>query len=133
MQSFDRSIAQGDGEAALKKLQTSLKQLSDIVETKDKEKVFNQNAVCLNLIGDVEQAMVKGFPFSVPKEYDNLPQLKVRPAGSGLGRLSTHLLPLSGQSCPLLFCWLRAECQAACETDFMNTVRVSYRLLSQTR
>lgn len=69
---------QGDGEAALKKLQTNLKQLSDIVETKDKEKVFNQNAVCLNLIGDVEQAMVKGFPFSVPKEYDNLPQLKVR-------------------------------------------------------
>lgn len=68
----------GDGEAALKKLQTNLKQLSDIVETKDKEKVFNQNAVCLNLIGDVEQAMVKGFPFSVPKEYDNLPQLKGR-------------------------------------------------------
>ena len=72
-------VAQGDGEAALKKLQTSLRELSDIVETKDKEKVFNQNAVCLNLIGDVEQAMVKGFPFSVPKEYDNLPQLKVKP------------------------------------------------------
>lgn len=72
-------LAQGDGEAALKKLQTSLRELSDIVETKDKEKVFNQNAVCLNLIGDVEQAMVKGFPFTVPKEYDNLPQLKVRP------------------------------------------------------
>ncbi|KAK9821695.1 hypothetical protein WJX74_009402 [Apatococcus lobatus] len=68
----------GDGESALKKLQTSLRELSDTVESKDKEKIFNQNAVCLNLIGDIEQAMVKGFPYSVPKEYDSLPQLKGR-------------------------------------------------------
>ena len=61
----------------MKQLQAALKQLGDIVETKDKDKVFNQNAICLNLIGDVEQAMVKGFPYDVPKEFDNLPQLKV--------------------------------------------------------
>lgn len=52
--------------------------MGDIVESKDKEKIYNQNAVCLNLIGDIEQAMVKAFPFSVPKEYDSLPQLKVK-------------------------------------------------------
>jgi len=32
----------------------------------------------LSTIGKLEQLMVKGFPFVVPKEYANLPQLKGR-------------------------------------------------------
>ena len=43
----------------------------------------------LSLVGDVEELMVAGFPFSVPAEYSDLPQLlgradveARRPAGS---------------------------------------------------
>jgi hypothetical protein len=34
---------------------------------------------CLDAVGAVEEAMVDGFPFIVPEEYSNLPQLKVVP------------------------------------------------------
>ena len=33
------------------------------------------------MVGNVEEAMVGGFPFDVPAEYANLPQLKVRGGG----------------------------------------------------
>ena len=33
---------------------------------------------CLGHIGDMEAAMVKEFPFEVPSEFKDLPQLKVR-------------------------------------------------------
>ena len=32
---------------------------------------------CLGYIGDIEAAMVKEFPYDVPSEWKNLPQLKV--------------------------------------------------------
>lgn len=35
----------------------------------------------LEFVNVIENAMVKGFPFEVPKEYDDLPQLKVGPLG----------------------------------------------------
>ena len=33
---------------------------------------------CLQYVSNIEEAMVKGFPFAVPPEYSGLPQLKVR-------------------------------------------------------
>ena len=31
---------------------------------------------CLQYVSNIEEAMVKGFPFAVPPEYSGLPQLK---------------------------------------------------------
>ena len=33
---------------------------------------------CLQYVSNIEEAMVKGFPFAVPPEYSGLPQLKAR-------------------------------------------------------
>ncbi len=40
--------------------------------------VIESQQKALTYVGAIEEAMVKGFPFQVPKDYDNLPQLKVR-------------------------------------------------------
>lgn len=48
------------------------------VEEKNKEQTWTQRASLLNLVGQLEETMVQGFPFEVPVEYSNLPQLKGR-------------------------------------------------------
>lgn len=39
---------------------------------------MEKQQAALTCVGNIEEAMVKGFPFTVPSQYDNLPQLKVR-------------------------------------------------------
>jgi hypothetical protein len=39
--------------------------------------VVEKQQAALTAVGSIEEAMVKGFPFTVPSAYDNLPQLKV--------------------------------------------------------
>jgi peptidylprolyl isomerase len=39
--------------------------------------VVEKQQAALTAVGNIEEAMVKGFPFTVPSTYDNLPQLKV--------------------------------------------------------
>lgn len=48
------------------------------VENRDKEGVWLARANLLDAVGEVEALMVEGFPFEVPEEYSNLPQLKGR-------------------------------------------------------
>jgi peptidylprolyl isomerase len=59
-------------------IKTDIESLQEIAEVKDKEKTLIQRAKTLNLIGELEQMMVKGFPYEVPAEYSNFPQLKGR-------------------------------------------------------
>ncbi|MFB2768602.1 peptidylprolyl isomerase [Pelatocladus sp. BLCC-F211] len=65
-------------EALISELKSGLSNLEEVTKTKDKEQVLAQRADLLNLVGDLEDLMVQGFPFEVPKEYSNLPQLKGR-------------------------------------------------------
>lgn len=48
-----------------------------MLDAQDKQEVPLVQQRCLDYVGQVEEAMVKGFPFDVPPEYANLPQLKV--------------------------------------------------------
>jgi len=48
------------------------------VDTKDKEKLWQLRANLLNSVSQLEDYMVQGFPFEVPEQYSNLPQLKGR-------------------------------------------------------
>lgn len=60
----------------------SLAEFQGILEAQDKQAVPLQQQKALDFVSAVEEAMVKGFPFEVPKEYADLPQLKVSlPAG----------------------------------------------------
>lgn len=74
-----------EGLKALSELEANLRAFSKILEgteQKDAEKVKQEVPVlqqeALAYVGRVEEAMVQGFPFKVPEQYSNLPQLKGR-------------------------------------------------------
>lgn len=48
------------------------------IEDNNKEGVWIKRAELLEEVGVLESLMVEGFPFEVPEEYSNLPQLKGR-------------------------------------------------------
>ncbi|MGL4884298.1 MAG: peptidylprolyl isomerase, partial [Waterburya sp.] len=62
-------------ESIINQLITGTEKLNTIVETKDREATSEARQEALELVGDLEQLMVVGFPFEVPQEYNNLPQL----------------------------------------------------------
>lgn len=66
------------GEAILEDIKTGVNELQEAVENKDKEQVSLKRGALLSKITDIEELMVTGFPFEVPEEYANLPQLKGR-------------------------------------------------------
>ncbi len=68
------------GLAALEALDKSLNEFQKIIDFKDKQEVPLKQREALVYVGAVEEAMVKGFPFEVPKEYADRPLLKVRGA-----------------------------------------------------
>ncbi|MGD1907467.1 MAG: peptidylprolyl isomerase [Leptolyngbyaceae cyanobacterium] len=69
---------QAQAEQLLTDLQAGLEALDGIVEARDKSGVWLQRAALLDIVGKVEALMVEGFPFEVPEDYANLPQLKGR-------------------------------------------------------
>jgi len=75
------SLAPGkkaDGEKALKEMETVLADFQVIVAQKDKQEVPLQQQKALSLVGRIEEDMINGFPFDVPKEYADRPLLKGR-------------------------------------------------------
>ena len=59
-------------------ISAQLETLQTAAQDKDLETLWSTRRSVLGTIGDLEYLMVKGFPYEVPAEYDNLPQLKGR-------------------------------------------------------
>ncbi|MDJ0597615.1 MAG: peptidylprolyl isomerase [Crocosphaera sp.] len=72
------SDRQPQAETILENIKTEVNELQEAVENKDKEQVWLKRRAILDNIGEIEALMVEGFPFQVPEEYANLPQLKGR-------------------------------------------------------
>ena len=68
---------QDSGLKAIESLEAAFKECDKVVESQDKQAVPSAQQNALNYVGQIEEAMVKKFPFEVPSQYDNLPQLKV--------------------------------------------------------
>lgn len=69
---------QPEAEALLSVMQQEVTELQTAAEAKDKEQIRQKQAELLDHVGAFEEAMVQAFPFEVPAEYSNLPQLKGR-------------------------------------------------------
>ncbi|PIG92086.1 peptidylprolyl isomerase [Gloeocapsopsis sp. IPPAS B-1203] len=69
---------QPQAEALIDELQAGINDLRQATESKDKEQIWIGRAKVLNLVSTLEELMVQGFPYDVPDEYSNLPQLKGR-------------------------------------------------------
>ncbi|MEL4894512.1 peptidylprolyl isomerase [Crocosphaera sp. Alani8] len=72
------SDRQPQAESILESVKTEISELQEAVKNKDKEQVWLTRRAILDNIGKIEALMVEGFPFDVPAEYANLPQLKGR-------------------------------------------------------
>ncbi|WP_019507753.1 peptidylprolyl isomerase [Pleurocapsa sp. PCC 7319] len=62
-------------ESLIEQLAAGTEELKEIVAAKDREATYVKRQELLGLVGDLEQLMVVGFPFEIPEEYNNLPQL----------------------------------------------------------
>ncbi|BAZ42181.1 hypothetical protein NIES4101_81490 [Calothrix sp. NIES-4101] len=92
---------QTEAQTLIAQIKTGVASLQELAETKDKEKVKEKRAEVLNLVGELEQAMVKGFPYEVPSEYSNLPQLKGRATVAMKTSKGDLTMVLDGYSAPV--------------------------------
>ncbi|AFY61048.1 peptidylprolyl isomerase [Synechococcus sp. PCC 6312] len=72
----------------LEQLNQTLDALQTAAEAKDRQQLLPLKAQALDQVGRLEDLMVKGFPFQIPAEYRNLPQL--------LGRATVKLTTSKG-------------------------------------
>lgn len=72
------SDRQGLAQDLLASLKIDLESLKASVDAQDKEQVGAERRSILNQITQLEELMVTEFPFEVPADYANLPQLKGR-------------------------------------------------------
>jgi peptidylprolyl isomerase len=79
---------QEQGKNLLAQMTEEVETLKEAVEAKDKEQIWNVRKQILDQVGEFEELMVTGFPFEVPDEYSNLPQL--------LGRATVELETTKG-------------------------------------
>jgi len=68
----------GDASAKIDQIKQMLSDFEVIAEKKDKQQVPILQQDILKLVGEIEEDMVPGFPYDVPADYSNLPQLKGR-------------------------------------------------------
>lgn len=85
----------------LDNLKTEVAQLQEAADKKDKEQVQQIQGSLLSKITDLEELMVVGFPFEVPSEYANLPQLKGRAIVEVETTKGTLTLVVDGYSAPV--------------------------------
>lgn len=71
---------QEQASAIIAELQNGIGILQKVAEAKDKDQTRAERSKLLDKVGELEELMVTGFPFEVPTEYSNLPQLKGRAA-----------------------------------------------------
>lgn len=69
---------QPQAEELINRINNQITELQTITKTKDKEQVWEKRRIILDEITTLEELMVQGYPFEVPAEYSNLPQLKGR-------------------------------------------------------
>ncbi len=69
---------QPQAKALIAELKSGVEAMQETAKTKDKEKITQQRAHLLDFVTELEQSMVQKFPFEVPTEYSDLPQLKGR-------------------------------------------------------
>lgn len=65
-------------QALIEEIQADLTPLKEAAEAEDIEKVSQAKSEVLSHVGELEASMINRFPFEVPAEYNNLPQLKGR-------------------------------------------------------
>lgn len=73
-----RSEKRKEAEEILERVKSEMPSVDAAIQQKNAELVVDRQKEVLRDVGLLEELMVKRFPFSIPPEYDGLPQLKGR-------------------------------------------------------
>ncbi|MHC5938231.1 peptidylprolyl isomerase [Nostoc sp.] len=92
---------QPQAEAWITELKSGVGKLQELANTKDKEQILQDRGKLLNLVTQLEESMVKQFPFEVPAQYSNLPQLKGRATVEFKTNKGDLTLVVDGYSAPV--------------------------------
>ncbi|NET44091.1 peptidylprolyl isomerase [Okeania sp. SIO2B3] len=92
---------QSEAEAIIEQLDQGIINIREVAEAKDGEQVLEQRAQLLALVGQLEELMLEGFPFEVPSEFVNLPQLKGRATIKMETEKGSLTLVVDGYSAPI--------------------------------
>jgi len=88
-------------EALMSAIQANIAIAEDAAGQADRETVWTQRRQILNQIGDLEALMVGEFPFEIPAEYANLPQLKGRAKVEMETEKGTIVILVDGYNAPI--------------------------------
>jgi peptidylprolyl isomerase len=69
---------QDEARSLITEIQADVEAMRLAVDEGNKEAIWQKRSEILDKVGQIEQDMVQAFPFEVPSEYSNLPQLKGR-------------------------------------------------------
>ncbi|MBD1924457.1 peptidylprolyl isomerase [Microcoleus sp. FACHB-831] len=88
-------------EDLIAKMNEDIASLREAVEAKDKENIWLERGKILDKVGQLEELMVQEFPYEVPSEFSNLPQLKGRATVEMATSKGNLTLVLDGYSAPV--------------------------------
>ena len=66
---------QPQAEAVIDRLTQGITELREVVDSKEREATYIKRKELLDMVTELEELMVVGYPFEVPEEYAYLPQL----------------------------------------------------------
>ena len=92
---------QPQAESIIEHLTSGVAEIQEIVDSKDREATYVKRRELLELVGDLEQLMVVGYPFEVPSEYSYLPQLLGRATVAMKTNKGDLTIVLDGYSAPV--------------------------------
>lgn len=88
-------------EAIIAKMTQGVASMREAVDAKDKEKTWIARGQFLDDVTTLEEMMVKAFPFKVPEEYSQLPQLKGRATVEMTTKKGNLKVVVDGYSAPV--------------------------------
>ncbi|MGC9505310.1 peptidylprolyl isomerase [Baaleninema sp.] len=92
---------QPQAQEKLAQLENGMVELETVVEEQDKEQAWVVRRQLLDTLGEFEELMVDGFPFEVPEDYADLPQLKGRATVEMTTAQGTVTLIADGYNAPV--------------------------------
>ncbi len=93
--------AQTQGKNLIEEMNQEIISLQEAVESKDKDRVWDLRGEILDKVTNLEELMVTAFPFEVPEEYSNLPQLLGRATVSMETTKGNLTIVVDGYSAPV--------------------------------
>ncbi len=92
---------QPQAEVLIDKVASGVEEMKEFAQVKDRESLYLKRRELLDVVGEIEESMVVGFPYEVPAEYANLPQLLGRATVAMKTNKGDLTVVIDGYSAPI--------------------------------